>query len=118
MGLGNISYVTNGVYHKRWVHDDLKKVLDRHLPGWQESPSLLVGAMGIPAEDLARARDSVKKAVVAMVNDRTGLRLDEGALTISVAKRVTSYKRNSMILSDPERLQRIATEKGDVQVII
>jgi starch phosphorylase len=56
--------------------------------------------------------------MIAMVNDRTGLRFDEGTLTISVAKRMTSYKRNSMILSDPERLQRIAVEKGDLQVIM
>jgi len=118
IGLGNISYVTNGVYHKRWVHDELKGVYDRRLPGWQESPSLLAGATGIPVEDLAQARKSVKKAMVAMVNDRTGLRLNEGALTISVAKRVTSYKRNNMILSDSERLQRIAAEKGEVQVIM
>jgi len=118
LGRDNIRYVTNGVYHKRWVHDELKRVYDRHLPGWQESPSLLVGAMGIPPEDLAHARNSVKKTLVAMVNDHTGLRLDEGTLTISVAKRITSYKRNNMILSDPERLQRIAVEKGDVQVII
>jgi starch phosphorylase len=118
LGRGNVSYVTNGVYHRRWVHDELKRVYDRQIPGWQESPSLLVGAMGIPAEDLAHARNSVKKTLVAMVNDRTGLRFDEGTLTISVAKRMTGYKRNNMILSDPERLQRIAAERGNVQVII
>ena len=118
LGRDDIRYVTNGVYHRRWVHDELKRVYDRHLPGWQESPSLLVRAMGIPAEDLAYARNSVKRTLVAMVNDRTGLRFDEGTLTISVAKRITSYKRNNMILSDLERLQRIAVEKGDVQVII
>ena len=118
LGRDDICYVTNGVYHRRWVHDELKSVYDRHLPGWQESPSLLVGAMGIPTEDLVHARNSVKRAMIAMVNDRTGLRFDEGTLTISVAKRMTSYKRNSMILSDPERLQRIAVEKGDLQVIM
>lgn len=118
LGRDDICYVTNGVYHRRWVHDELKRVYDRHLPGWQESPSLLVGVMGIPAEDLAHARNSVKKTLVAMVNDCTGLRFDEGTLTISIAKRVTSYKRNNMILSDPERLQLIAAEKGDVQVIM
>ena len=118
LGRGNVSYVTNGIYHRRWVHDELKRVYDRHLPGWQESPSLLVGAMGIPAEDLVHARNSVKKTLVAMVNDRTGLHFDEGTLTISVAKRMTGYKRNNLILSDPERLQRIAGERGDLQVII
>ncbi|MGD0477961.1 MAG: alpha-glucan family phosphorylase [Nitrososphaerales archaeon] len=118
LGFDNISYVTNGVYHKRWVHDELKRVYDRHLPGWQDSPSLLVRALGIPSVELAEARKAVKRTLVTMVNERTGLHFDEGALTISVAKRITSYKRNNMILSDPERLERIAGEKGGIQVII
>jgi starch phosphorylase len=39
-------------------------------------------------------------------------------MTICVAKRIAAYKRNGMILSDPERLTRIASEKGNIQVII
>jgi starch phosphorylase len=114
----SITYVTNGVYHKRWVHNELKRVYDKHIPGWQDSPSLLVDALGIPGEDLAEAHRGVKKALVAMVNERVGMHFDEGVLTITVAKRVTSYKRNGMILSDPERLRRIASEKGDLQLIV
>src|SRR5208337_638342 len=36
----------------------------------------------------------------------------------SVAKRITSYKRNGMILGNPWRLERIATERGDLQIVI
>ena len=114
----SITYVTNGVYHKRWVHNELKRLYDKHIPGWQDSPSLLIDALGIPGEDLAEAHRGVKKALVAMVNERVGTHFDEGVLTITVAKRVTSYKRNGMILSDPERLRRIASERGDIQLIV
>jgi glycogen phosphorylase len=117
LGLDGMTYVTNGVYHRRWVHDELRGVYDRHLPGWQDSPSLLVRALGIPHEELARARKTVKRQLVKTVNERTGLHFDDGSLTISVAKRVTAYKRNGMILSDPERLDGIAAERGAIQII-
>jgi glycogen phosphorylase len=118
LGRDSITYVTNGVYHRRWVHEELKRVYDRHLPHWQDSPALLVRALGIPLEDLAEARRAVKGTLVALVNERTGLRFEEGVLTVSVAKRMTGYKRNSMILSDPGRLDRIATDNGGIQVVL
>jgi glycogen phosphorylase len=118
LGLERITHVTNGVYHRRWVRDELKMLYDRHLPGWQDSPALLARATVIPQEELAQARRSVKKSLVAAVRELTGVRFEETALTITVAKRMTSYKRNNMILSDPERLSRVASENGEVQVIV
>jgi starch phosphorylase len=118
VSLDNVAYVTNGVYHKRWVHEELKKVYDKHIPGWEDSPSLLVRALGIPSDELARAHASTKKALVSMVAERTGAHFSEDALTITVARRITGYKRNGMILHNPERLGRIAEEKGEVQVVI
>jgi len=39
-------------------------------------------------------------------------------MTITVAKRFTAYKRNGMILSDTDRLSRIASQRGKIQVVI
>jgi starch phosphorylase len=113
-----IATVTNGVYHRRWVHEELKRLFDRHIAGWEESPSLMARAMGIPSEELARAHEVVKRILVSTVNDRTGLRFADDSFTVSVAKRIASYKRNGMILGDPGRLERIATERGDLQIVI
>jgi starch phosphorylase len=118
VGRDDIAYVTNGVYHRRWVHGEMKKVFDQRIPGWEESPSLFVGALGIPSEEIARGHAAVKRALVSYVNERTGLGFNENAITICVAKRIVAYKRNGMILSDPSRLTRIASDKGDVQVIV
>jgi starch phosphorylase len=118
VGQNGIAYVTNGAYHRRWIHEEIRKVFDRQLPGWDESPSLLAKAMAIPSEELSRAHSSVKQTLVSMVNERTGVRFSEGTLTICVAKRITAYKRNGMILSDPDLLGRIAMEKGEIQVVI
>ncbi len=118
IGRDGLAYVTNGVYHKRWVHDRIKEVYDAHLPGWSESPSLLSRAKAIPSAALSAARASLKKELTAEVHKRTGLKFDEGTLTIVAAKRITAYKRNGMILNDPARLQKIASEGGGVQIVI
>jgi glycogen phosphorylase len=118
LGHGKIAYVTNGVYHRRWVHPEVKVVFDRYLPGWEDSPSLLARAAAIPSADLDGAHRSVKEALVREVNGRSGAGFTAAGIVITVAKRFTSYKRNGMILSDPERLSRIASQMGEVQVIL
>ena len=118
VGHNSIAYVTNGVYHRRWVHGELKRVFDARIPGWEESPTLLVGAVSIPSEELWRAHAATKQLLLSHIENRTGLRLSADVMTVCVAKRITGYKRNGMILSDTERLERIVNEKGAVQIIM
>jgi starch phosphorylase len=118
LGRSNIEYVTNGVYHLRWVHEDLKRLFDEFTPGWGESPSLLMEAAQIPIERLAEAHQSAKEKLLSEVNARAGAKMNVSSLTLCVAKRVTGYKRNGMILSDLDRLIRIASDKGELQIII
>jgi starch phosphorylase len=114
---GQIEYVTNGVHHKRWVHDELKKVYSRHLPGWEETPSLLTGAFNLPSAELAGAHEAAKSVMVEMVNRRTAQHFDKSSLTIGLAKRVTAYKRNNLILANPERLVEMADGQGAIQLV-
>jgi len=118
MGHNHITYVTNGVYHRRWVHPEVKKVLSNYIPGWEESPSLLVRAVRIPSETLAQAHVAAKRDLVALVNGSGGAQFQEGPITITMAKRITGYKRNGMILGDSARLQRMAESIGAVQIVI
>lgn len=118
VGHDGVAYVTNGVYHRRWVHPEVKAVFDRYVPGWDDSPALLVRALAIPSEELERAHRAAKGVLVSFVNQRAGVDFEKEKLVITVAKRITGYKRNGMILSDPERLGKIASENGGIQVII
>ena len=118
IGHNNITYVTNGAYHRRWVHPAMKKVYDSTMPGWEESPSLLSMAMGIQSEGLAAAHASAKNELISLVKSAQGLDFDQGTLTIAMAKRITGYKRNGMILGDPWRLQQIAESAGAVQLVM
>lgn len=112
-----IEYVTNGVYHRRWIHDELKEVYSRHLPGWEKTPSLLRGAFNLPSGELARAHRVAKSGMVGMLNERATQKFDVDSLTIGLAKRVTAYKRNNLILADPERLVDIAEKNGTIQLV-
>jgi starch phosphorylase len=118
MGHNHITYVTNGVYHRRWIHPELKKLFSTYMPGWEESPSLLVKAVRIPTDALAQAHSAAKRDLVSLVKRMGGPEFHEDAITISMAKRITGYKRNGMILGDPSRLQRMAEGIGSVQVVI
>ena len=118
VGHNEIAYVTNGAYHRRWVGPEMKKLFDAHLPGWEAHPSLLVGAMAIPSEQVAQAHSSAKRLLLASIEARSGLRLEPNVLTICVAKRITGYKRNGMILWDPVRLQKLAGGSGGIQIVI
>jgi starch phosphorylase len=117
IGHNHVTHVTNGAYHKRWVCPELKKLYDKHLQGWENTPSLLGGAVGLPSEALSNAHAAAKRSLVSMVNLHSPGHFDESILTICVAKRFTGYKRNGMLLGDLERLQRIAEEKGNLQIV-
>jgi starch phosphorylase len=118
IGHNDITSVTNGVYHKRWVHPELRKIFDAYIPGWEESPTLLVGALLLPSEAMVKAHTAAKRGLLSIINARQGPKFEEDTITITVAKRITGYKRNGMILGDPERLQRVAEASGSLQVII
>ena len=117
IGHDRIVYVTNGAYHRRWVHPVLMKLYDEHFRGWEDTPSLLAGAVGLPSEDLSRAHAAAKRSLVSLVNLHNPRHFDESILTVCVAKRITGYKRNGMLLGDPEKLQSISEEKGDLQIV-
>ncbi len=113
----HVEYVTNGVYHRRWIHDQLKILFSRHMPGWERTPSLLRGAFNLPSGELSDAHRAVKAEMVSMINARTANHFDSDSLTIGLAKRVTAYKRNNLILSNPERLADAAERHGVIQLV-
>jgi len=117
LGRNDVDHVTNGVYHKRWVHEDLRRVFDRYLPLWGDEPSLLSNAYRIPSADLAKAHDAAKAKMVAMANASSKGGFAADVLTIGIAKRITAYKRNGLILTDASKLASIADSAGGIQIV-
>lgn len=112
-----MDYVTNGVYHKRWIHEEIQELLNEYLPGWDENPILLGQVYNVPSELLLNAHMKVKSELINLVNKLTDASFSDDVLTIGIARRVTAYKRNNLILQDLERLKYIAEHKGEVQLL-
>jgi starch phosphorylase len=58
-----------------------------------------------------------KESLLAEVGSRTGLVLDPKVLTLGFARRVATYKRATLLFTDPERLVEIAKAAGGLQII-
>jgi starch phosphorylase len=54
---------------------------------------------------------------LAEVATRTGLVLNPKVLTLGFARRVATYKRATLLFTDPERLVEIATAAGGLQIL-
>jgi glycogen phosphorylase len=134
-----IKSVTNGVHVRSWLSSDMVFILDRYLSRkWQSDPadqSVWEGVMQIPDEELWRCHERCRERLVGWA--RTTLRdqlirrgasfddiamadevLDPEALTIGFARRFASYKRGTLVLQDPARLQRMLEEtKRPIQFV-
>jgi glycogen phosphorylase len=111
-----IEAVTNGVHSATWAASATAALFDRHLPGWRRDSAQLRYALDIPLGELRTAHDRNKKALCTEVRRRTGVALRSDALTIGIARRFATYKRNDLVLSDLDRLCAIA-QRGPLQIV-
>ena len=111
-----IHQITNGVHASTWTSTPFKKLFDRYIPGWRDDPVMLHNALALPADDVWEAHRRAKEALIEVVVQRSGRRLRNDALTVGFARRATAYKRSGLVLSDIERLRRIAN-KHPLQLI-
>ncbi len=112
-----INSITNGVHAVTWTAPAFQELYDRHIPEWRVDNLYLRYAISIPLQEIQQAHAAAKRELLAEVKSRTGVRLDPTAMTLGFARRATAYKRAEMLLSDPDRLKRIASEVGPLQII-
>jgi starch phosphorylase len=111
-----IQAVTNGVHSYTWTSPYFRALYDRYLPGWANEPELLVRVGKIPDPEIWEAHWHAKRDLIDEVNRRTGVGMDYETLTIGFARRMTAYKRATLILSDLEKLRKV-NRKGKIQLI-
>jgi glycogen phosphorylase len=123
-----IAHITNGVHLPTWVGVEVGALLeDRIGPQWHDDADEQHWhrAAHIPLDELCAARDAQRAALVGHVRahmavealrrgeDRgwTATALDPHALTIVFARRFATYKRATLLLSQPERLARLLRDR-------
>lgn len=135
-----ITHVTNGVHHSTWVAPALREMFARHLaPDWEarvDDAEMWRKIDSIPDDELWDAHCRLRRYLVAIVRQRsrrsrldagepaefvaaTTTLLDPDVLTLGFARRVATYKRWDLLLSDPERLISILNRADQpVQLVL
>ena len=123
-----ITSVTNGVHPHTWVSSEMDALLERHvLPEWHEAGPDRWARIGEAGDDeVWRVREQGREQLVAFVRSHLGTSLaargmsssdvawtaealDPKALTVCFARRFATYKRGTLLLSQPERLRALLT---------
>jgi len=128
-----ITHVTNGVHILSWISRDMKVLLDRYLgPRWREEPgdaSVWKQTTRIAPGELWRTHERRRERLVSFTRRKLHQQLekrgasqseiedadevlDPNALTIGFARRFATYKRATLLFSDPDRLARILNDSG------
>ena len=134
-----IGHVTNGVHIPTWVGAPMRRLLDRHLgEGWfarSADPATWAPVDDIPAHDLWAVRNEQRAELVEFVRARSAEdRLSRGeqreyveaaarafdpdVLTIGFARRMATYKRLTLLISDPARALRLLDDDRPIQILI
>jgi starch phosphorylase len=113
----HVEFVTNGVHAATWIAAPIKKLFDAEMPRWRHDNQYFRSIYGIKPARIANAHRLGKRKLIEIIETRTGQTFDENVLTLGFARRVATYKRASLLLSDPKRLAKIANKIGGLQIV-
>ena len=115
--------ITNGVHHLTWTSNSMAKLYDEFCPGWREDPARLKDLGSLISNEAFRgklwqAHQEAKAELFKHIRKKTGQELDENVFTVGFARRFAGYKRGDLIFKDPDKLLRLAEEKGGLQIVV
>ncbi|MPY92455.1 MAG: alpha-glucan family phosphorylase [Acidimicrobiia bacterium] len=121
-----ITSITNGVHGETWVSDEIDELLTKWVgPAWDSAgPEDWGNIEGIPASEIWAARRKGTERLTDFVRERlrrselqrgmspsdaawTAGALDPDILTVCFSRRFATYKRATLLLSQPERLRNL-----------
>jgi glycogen phosphorylase len=121
-----IGAVTNGVHARTWTSNEMGELFQRYvLPEWPDAgPDRWERIHDCPDDVLWRVREETRSRLVSFVRQSlrtaaegrgltgadlswTDRALDPSVLTIGFSRRFATYKRSTLLLSDPERLKAL-----------
>jgi starch phosphorylase len=112
-----IDSITNGVHAATWISEPVQHMLDEHVPAWRRDNLYLRNTIEAPEAAMLAAHARAKEELLAEVGSRTAWILDPKVLTLGFARRAATYKRATLLFSDPERLKEIAARAGGLQIL-
>jgi glucan phosphorylase len=94
--------ITNGVHRRRW-----------------QAANLFTGS-NQSAEEIWKRHQTNRSNLIATINDTLGAKLDPNALTVVWARRITPYKRPTLLFNNIQRLEKLISNHDEqpIQFII
>lgn len=112
----DIDYITNGVHIPTWLHPRMRELYHRYLPPFEFDVKILENASAIESDELWNNHWLVKKKLLEYVRTHSWVLPDENLFTIGFARRITAYKRPTLLFSDIDRLGEIC--QGRAQIVM
>jgi glycogen phosphorylase len=112
-----INSITNGVHAATWTAEAFQLLFDRYIPEWRSDNRYLRYSIGISVDEIRQAHIAAKRDLLTEVEQRAGIKMDPNIITLGFARRATPYKRADLLLSDLNRLKRIVSHAGPLQII-
>jgi starch phosphorylase len=112
-----IDAITNGVHAATWTAPPMQAIFDRSIPRWRKDNFQFRYAIDIPLRDIEKAHAQSKQSLIDAVAERTGITLRSNVFTIGFARRVATYKRADLLLTDPERIVQLAEKFRGLQIL-
>jgi starch phosphorylase len=112
-----IRSISNGIHPLTWASPPFRQLFDKHIPDWRTDALSLRYAVSIPRQEIWEAHEQAKRNLLAYVGRHADSPFNPEALTIGFARRATAYKRATLVLSDLDRLAKIAAEIGPIQLL-
>ncbi|MBI4309537.1 MAG: alpha-glucan family phosphorylase, partial [Candidatus Omnitrophica bacterium] len=117
-----IDAITNGVHLHTWMSESFAQLLDKYAAvfgDWRRCPQNLERVMRLARDaafrrDLFEAHQANKRNLFNTVKPWN---LDENVLTISWARRITGYKRPSLLFHRIDEVLDLAYKAGPLQII-
>ncbi|MDR3265764.1 MAG: alpha-glucan family phosphorylase [Synergistaceae bacterium] len=106
-----VDWVTNGVHPTTWVSSGMRKLYNKHIPGWEQDPGRLVQALTIPKQELWTAHQAAKLRLFAHVLESTRKQLDPEVLTLGFARRAATYKRADLLFTNLKRFIEVVGDR-------
>jgi glycogen phosphorylase len=110
-----IGAITNGVHAHTWVSDGVAELLTSSVgPVWDGADAASwAGVAKLSPTEVWATRSKGRADLVSFVRSNFGeALLDPQALTIGFARRFATYKRATLLLSQPDRLRRLLLDSN------
>lgn len=110
----DIDHITNGINVLTWLNPRLRELYNRYIHNINHDPTSLSDAHKIGSTALFRSHEKIKMELMEYEKSHSWVLLEKNLLTIGFARRITEYKRPTLLLSDLDRLGRICQGKAQI----